>query len=205
MAGMIGDLEELTALIHRAARQEALDVEAGARQTANQTRDTAAAEAQALHAQTLAAARATSARERQRLLAQVALETQRQLLAAREQILDSVWAQAELALRATPSEPDYDQTLRRLALAAARSLGQGDIVLAADAAGHALLTPDRLTAWSAEAHVTFVRADEAAPIWGGLLARTADSRRQVDGSFPTLLALASSQLRERIATQLGIT
>ena len=138
------------------------------------------------------------------MLAQVALEVLRRRLVARELLLDQVWAEAERQLRELPGEALYLEVLHRLALSAARVLGQGAIVLAADAVGHNLLTPPLLAEWSEGVEVCFVRAEQPAPIWGGLLARDVDARRQIDASFATRLALARAELREQVAKVLAI-
>lgn len=204
MAEIIGDLEELTGLVRRSARQETLGVEADSRRRAKQVRDQADAKAQHLRGEILAVAQSEAVRERQRLLAQVALETQRRLLTEREALLDQVWVAAEQALRALPGQATYAEVLRRLAMAAGRVLGQGPIVLAADPVGHELLTSGRLAEWSTAAQMQFVCAQQPAPIWGGLLARDVDARRQVDASFATRLELARAELREQVAQRLGI-
>lgn len=204
MAEIIGDLEELTLLVRRAARQETLGVEADSLRRAKQVRDQAGAKAQHLRHEILAAAQGAADQERQRLLAQVALEMQRRLLTEREALLDQVWVAAEQALRELPGQAAYVGVLRRLAMTVGRVLGQGPIVLAADPVGHELLTSDRLAEWSTAAQMQFACAQQPAPIWGGLLARDVDERRQVDASFATRLALARAESREQVAQLLGI-
>jgi vacuolar-type H+-ATPase subunit E/Vma4 len=204
MAQIVGDLDELTSLIRRSARQEALDVEAAARRRAQQVQEEAHATAAALRAEALAAASLEAAEERRRALARAALDAQHRRLAARAALLEQVWVEAERELRLLPGQSAYDDTLRRLALGAAQTLGQDTIILASDAVGHELLTAERLAAWSVAAQVQFVRSDQPAPIWGGLLAWDAGRRRQVDASFATRLELARAGLRERVAEVLGI-
>ena len=205
MPEVIGNLEELTAVILRAAQQKALNEEAEARRNAGRILEQAQAEAQQIREHILAQARKRAEEERRRVLAQATLEAQRQHLQTRENLLNRVWAEAEQRLRALPQQPEYMDVLRRLALLAAQTLGGNRIILAADARGHDLLTPKHLAAWSAEAQVTFQRAAEPAPIWGGLIATHENGRQQVDASFATRLALARQVLRERIAAILEIT
>ena len=95
--------------------------------------------------------------------------------------------------------------MHRLALAAAHSLAAATVVLAADPVGHALLAPARLAAWSSTAEVQFRRAAEPAATWGGLIASDDGGRRQIDATFPTRLALAQEELRERVAALLEVT
>jgi vacuolar-type H+-ATPase subunit E/Vma4 len=204
MAQIVGDLDELTGLIRRSARQEALDVEAAARRRAQQVQEEARTKAAALRAEILAAVGQEAAVERRRMLARAALDAQHRRLVAREELSDQVWTEAERNLRALPGQPGYDEVLRRLALAAARALGRDTVVVASDAVGHALLTAERLAEWSAAAPARFMRAEQPASIWGGLLAWDVDLRRQVDASFATRLALARSEIREEVAEILGI-
>ena len=142
--------------------------------------------------------------ERRRLLARVALDVHQQRLVAREALLDQVWAEAERQLRALPGQPAYGEVLRRLALAAAPVLGQGHYHPGSRSQWViALLTAERLAEWSAAAPSPFMRAEQPAPIWGGLLAWDVDTRRQVDASFATRLALAHAESREQVARDLG--
>ncbi len=202
MSAILGDLDELIGLIRRSAQQESLDIEAEARAKAARMQEDARANAQTLRAKLLAEASQIAQNERQRLLAQVTAENQRQRLTAREALLDQVWAEAERLLKAAPGDAGYADVLQRLAIAVAHRLEAEEVILAADPVGHALLAPDRLVQWSTETH--FTATDQPAPIWGGLIARSVDGRRQVDASFAALLALARSQLRDQVAGCLGI-
>jgi vacuolar-type H+-ATPase subunit E/Vma4 len=203
MAQIVGDLDELTGLIRRTARQEALDVEAAARRRAQKVQEEAHTKAEALHAEILAAAGQEVAEERRRALARAMLDVQRRRLAARAELEELAWAAAEQELRGLPGRPAYEVVLRRLALGAAQALGQDTIILASDVVGHDLLTAARLAEWSIAAQVQFVRSEQPAPIWGGLLAWDAARRRQVDASFATRLELARTEIREQVAEILG--
>ncbi len=205
MPEVLGDLDELLAVIRRTAQQKALNEVAEAQQRAERILQQAQAEAQRIREDTLARARKQAAQERRRRLAQAALEVQHRRLEAREALLNRVWAEAERRLRALPAQPDYPAVLQRLAYLAAGILGTGRITLAADPQGHAALTPERLAAWSQEAGVTFERAPQPADTWGGLIAVHEDGRRQVDATFPTRLELAREELRERVAQALEVT
>ncbi len=204
MAAIIGDLDELTGLIRRAARQEALELQAAAGRDAQQVQEQANSAAERLRAEILAAVDKELAEERRRRLAQAALAAQREHLMAREELLELVWAEAERELRLLPNQPTYGAVLRRLALAAAQVLGLETVVLAADPVGHNLLTQMELAEWSEAAQAHFVCAEAPATIWGGLLAWDEGVRRQVDGSFATRLTLARSELREQVALVLKI-
>ncbi|MCB0109288.1 MAG: hypothetical protein KDE53_25370 [Caldilineaceae bacterium] len=204
MAEIIGDPEELMAIVRRTAQQDALSREADAQRQIQRKEAEAATEAKRIAAEILAAAKAEAATTRQQQLAQAELAQQHKLLRARQALLDQVWTAAEEQLHTLVGQAEYDVILERLARRAAQILQPGMITLAADAQGHELLTTERLAAWSAEAGVTFVRAKAPAATWGGLIARHADGRRQVDATFATRLALARDALREQVAQQLEI-
>ncbi|MEZ4867061.1 MAG: V-type ATP synthase subunit E family protein [Caldilineaceae bacterium] len=204
MAEILGDPEELMAIIRRTAQQEAINLEAEAQRQSQRQHAEAEAEGQQIRADIFAAARTQAEATRQRRLAQAALEQQHALLRTRQALLDQVWAAAETQLRALVNQVDYVTVLQHLALDAAQILQPGAITLASDPQGHALLMPERLAAWAVDGQVTFVRAPTPAPTWGGLVARHADGRRQVDATFATRLKLARRDLREQVARRLEI-
>lgn len=204
MAEILGDPEELMAIVRRTAQQEALSLEAEAQRQIQRKEDEAATEAEKIAAGILAAAQAQAATTRQHQLAQTELAHQHEMLRARQTLLDQVWATAEERLRALVGQADYGAVLERLARHAAQILQPGTVTLAADPQGQELLTAERLATWSADTSVTFVRAQSPAATWGGLIARHADGRRQVDVTFATRLALANDELREQVAQRLEI-
>ena len=204
MREILGDPEELMAIIRRTAQHAAINIEAEAQTQAQRQRAKAEAEGEKIRAAMLAAAQARAAETQQRQLAQALLENQHQLLRLRQTLIDQVWPAAEERLRALVQQPDYVTVLEQLALQAAAILRPGVITLAADPQGHELLTPERLANWGAAAQVTFGRATAPAATWGGLMAQHADGRRQVDVTFATRLALAHRDLREQVAQRLEI-
>lgn len=204
MAEVIGDLDELISLLRRSARQAALDVEASAQRQAQQAVDEARTAAQSEHDAIVTAVDGSHSYDHRRSLSRVTLELQQETLVAREALFDQVWTAAEGQLRRLTADPSYLIVLRRLAFSAIPILGQTTITLAADRIGHDLMTDDVLAEWSAAAHVQFVRADQPAPIWGGLLAWDLVTRRQVDASFATRLAQVYTERRRQIAQCLGI-
>ena len=208
MAEVIGNVEDLAAIIRRSAQQQALSEEADARAFAQQKLAEAKTQATQIKEKVMVHAHRQAAVEARRILAQADLDAQHHRLHAREVLLDEVWQAAEQRLRDLPNQPAYASVLQRLAIAAARILGSGTIRLAADPAGHALLTAERLKAWTEEIAqelpVTFVCAAQPATTWGGLVATQEGGRRQVDATFPTRLALAQETLRERVAALLEV-
>lgn len=205
MAEIIGDPEELMAIIRRTAQQEAINIEAEARRQRQRQRQEAEAEAQQIRDKILSTAQAQINEDRRRQLSQAALENQHQLLQAREELLEQVWQKAENALRTIVNQENYATILQGLALFAAKTLSPGEVTLAADPQGHTLLSQEHLKAWSQSAQVTFIRTAAPADIWGGVIATHADGRRQVDGSFATRLELARNNMSEQVAAQLQIT
>ena len=124
------------------------------------------------------------------------LEAQRCFVVLREAPIERVWQTAEEQLRGLVRQPIYLDVLKRCALAAARELGASELVLAADPAGHELLSQEVLSLWSKEAGVKFLLADQPAATWGGLLASS--GRCRFDATFPTQFALAKETLREQV-------
>jgi vacuolar-type H+-ATPase subunit E/Vma4 len=208
MAEVIGNVENLAAIIRRSAQQQALSEEADARSFAQQKLASAKKQAAEIKESMMIQARRQAEEEARRIGAQANLEAQRQRLHAREALLDTVWRSAENRLRDQPKQPAYADLLKRLAVFAAHILGPGSIRLAADPTGHALLTTECLERWTQEIAqdlpVTFVRAAQPAATWGGLVATAEDGRRQVDATFPTRLSLAQESLRERVAALLEV-
>lgn len=199
MAELIGDVDELIGLIRRAATQSVLDAEEEARRQSEEIVAAATEKAHAVQAQAHAAAQRDAEADYRRSLAQADLDLQEEHLHRREALLDRAWTEAETRLHALVDSPGYAVVLQRLAQAAATALGSDPVLLAADAKGHALLTPERLADWSQAAGVRFQRQREPAAIWGGLMAADETERRVVDSSFASRLALAREALREEIA------
>ena len=208
MAEVIGNVEDLAAIIRRSARQQALSEETDARAFAQKKLAEAKMQAAQIKESVMGQSRRQAEQEKRRIVAQADLDAQRYRLHAREALLQEVWQAAEQRLRDLPNQPAYADVLQRLAISTARVLGSGAIRLAADPAGHALLTPERLEIWNREIAqelpVTFVCAAQPATTWGGLVATDEGGRRQVDATFPTRLALAQETLRERVATLLEV-
>lgn len=207
MAEILGDWEALIAEIRRRAQHRALEREEDASKRAaailtEASQRRASIERQLEHEGDLQLA-ALVRRNR----AKGELEARRHFAILREQPIDQVWRDAEARLRALVTRPEYREVLQGLAMLAVRELGgpagllapsagAREYVLAADPAGHALLTPEILEQWSKQAQVQFVRAQNPAATWGGLSATSGRSR--FDATFPTRLAEAQRALRERV-------
>jgi vacuolar-type H+-ATPase subunit E/Vma4 len=196
-AAILGDPDALVAEISRRARQRAVSLEAEAQHQISTILDQAQKDCESIRAQEERETAAALESIAQRSKAQGELGARREFTLRREALLDRVWAGAEERLRnLTRESQPYLEILKQLALRGARELGGAEILLAADPVGHPLLTPDRLKEWSAEVHVEFRRAGQAAQTWGGLLATR--GRTRFNASFPHQLAAARDSLRERV-------
>jgi vacuolar-type H+-ATPase subunit E/Vma4 len=208
MAEVIGNVEELAAIIRREAQQKALSEEADARTLAQKQLADAKLQVVEIKQTVMAQARQQAEEEAHRSQVQAELDARRHRLQAREALLDDVWQAAVERLRNLSTQPTYARVLEQLAISAARILGPGTISLAGDPIGHALLTTERLEAWRAELAqelpVTFNRASNPGETWGGLLATREGGRQQIDATFPTRLALAKETMRERVAALLEV-
>jgi V/A-type H+-transporting ATPase subunit E len=208
MSEVIGDLEDLLEAIRLTAHGRAKDKETQAEHRADRIVKQAQQEADQLHEQILRQGHAQAQAERRQRLAEAAQQAQSQRLRAREEILQEVWEKAEAQLRDLVDSDDYATVLRQLAWLAVRTLGAGDLILAADPRGHELLSQDRLDSWSEEASdafgtaVSFERAAKPADTWGGLIATQKQGKEQMDAWFAVRLEIAHSELRDEISQRL---
>jgi vacuolar-type H+-ATPase subunit E/Vma4 len=196
VAAILGDPEALIAEIRRRAHQRAVEIEEQARKQAAGIQEQAKEESEVIRRQFEQETETNLAALGRRSAAQGELEAQRHFALLREAPIERVWAEAESRLRNLVQQPSYGDILKRLAVRASRTLGASELAIAADPAGHALLSPDTLRQWSAEAKVTFRRSPEPAPAWGGLAATS--GRARSDATFPSQLALARVILREKV-------
>lgn len=201
MEAILGDPEAFLAEIRRHAQQRAVGIEQDARKQADAILADANKEAESIRHQIELEAQQEFAATVRTTLDRGELEARRFHATLREEAIGRVWAAAESRLRELAAQPSYRDILKRLAMQAARELGGSEFVLAADPAGHLLLSPETLESWSSEAGVRFHRAPEPAGTWGGLLATS--GRIRVDATFPTRLACARRALRERVFEQLS--
>ncbi len=207
MAEILGDWEALIAEIKRRAQHRALEKEEDASKRSAAILTDASRRRASIVRQLEQECDLQLAALVRRNRAKGELEARRHFAILREQPIDQVWQEAEARLRALVPGPEYREVLHGLAMLAVRELGgpvrllaprpgAGEFVLAADPAGHALLTSEILEQWSREAHVQFVRAQNPAATWGGLLVTS--GRNRFDATFPTRLAEAQRKLRERV-------
>ena len=196
MPAIFGDPGGLVAEIRRRAQQKAVDIEEAARKQSAGILSDATKERESIRTQFEQQAERELALLLARSAARGELEARRRFTIRREALIDSVWRAAEARLRELVKQPRYIDILRRIALQAGLELGGSEFVLAADPAGHELLSPATLERWSREAAAQFRRAPNPAPAWGGLL--VSSGRNRVDATFPTRLSLARLTLRELV-------
>lgn len=196
MAAILGDPEALAAEVCRRAHHRAVEIAEDARRKAAAILDGAREEAQKLRRESAQETERQVAAVERRNAARAELEAERRFVTLREAPIERVWSAAEQRLRELVRQAGYQDVLKNCALRAARELGAEELSLAADPAGHALLSTEVLERWSREAGVRFIRASQPAAIWGGLLATSGRSR--FDASFATQLAAAQQGLRERV-------
>lgn len=196
MAAILGDPEALAAEVSKRAHHRAVETAEEAGRRAAAIVEGSKRESESIRRQSAEAAERQLATLARRNSARAELEAQRRFIVLREAPINRVWQAAEEQLRNLVRQPGYQDVLKRCALAAARELGVTELVLAADPVGHQLLSTEVLEQWSKEAGVRFLRAQEPAATWGGLLA--ASGRSRFDATFPTQFGLAKETLRERV-------
>jgi len=166
-------------------------------------------DAQTATARTLELAQERGERLAQAVLATLEAEAQRELLAAREGELDKLFEQARQRL-ADKGGYDYPAVLAVLAAQAIEAMAAPEVVLELNDGDRAIATE----AWLADLRgrvgreVAIAVADGAAPIDGGLIARSADGRLLYDNSFAARLERLRPDLRRQLATRLfgeGVT
>lgn len=212
MARVIGSLDDLEVAVAEATQRRARDRRAASLNEVQKIKDAAQSKADRLSEEIVAEAQVRAEEARRQRLAEATDVAQRQRLSAREALLDEVWAAAEERLRALAQADaeeqgaTYAKVLRRLAFAAAETLGVQAVVLAADPKGHELLTQARLESWAktfsqaieGEPKVTFERADAPLDAWGGLVAMDEEERKRVDLRFSERLTVAREDIRDRV-------
>jgi vacuolar-type H+-ATPase subunit E/Vma4 len=196
VAAILGDPEALAAEVSKRAHQRAVEIGGDATRRAAAILEAAKEETETIRRQSAEAAERQSAALTRRNSARAELEAQRRFIVLREAPIQRVWQDADEQLRNLVHQPSYVDVLRGCALEAAHELGVSELVLAADPVGHKLLSPEILEQWSKAAGVRFLRANEPAATWGGLLATS--GRTRFDATFPTQFALAQATLRERV-------
>jgi len=196
VAEILGDPEALAADVIRRAQHRAVEIADHARREAASILASAEKEGESLRQQSERATERQVASLLRRNAARAELEAQRRFIRLREEPINRVWLGAEARLRKLVTQSSYRDVLKHFALCAARDLGTDELMLAADPAGHKLLTTETLEEWSKEARVQLRRAPKPAATWGGLLVTS--GRLRFDATFPTLLGLARAALREQV-------
>lgn len=204
MPRVIGDFEDLRNAVQKAVRNKTNERRGEALQKTQEIIDSASNQADKLKQEIKQENLREIEENRIQRLAEANQRARRLILQAREELLDEVWDEAEKDLRELVHSDLYPQTLQRLAFLALPKLGPGQIVIKADPEGHQLLTKDRLNSWNSEAshlidgEVEFIRSDEPADCWGGLIAVDQDKNRQLDARFSERLRIAKDELRDEI-------
>lgn len=208
MRRIIGDVQELASAVGHITRSEADEIRRQAEQRAEGIRRAAGERAAEARTRVLEEAESEADRIRRRREAQTFRTHQQEYLRERERLLEEVWRRAEERLRSLRESPDgYVEALRRLAFAAARILGPGEVTLSSDPVGHELLTADRLEQWSLEfqqksgMEAAFQRSPAPIESSGGLIAGRGESR--IDATFATRLVLAREEIRAEVFEQMS--
>ena len=196
MPAILGDSETLAADVIRRAQHRAVAIAEEARRQAAAILESAKQESESLRRQSEHAMEQRAAALVRKNSARAELEARRRWIELREAPINRVWLAAEERLRNLVGQPAYGDILRLCALRAARELGANELMLAADPAGHELLSTECLDQWSKEAGVQFRPAPEPAATWGGLLVTS--GRLRFDATFPTQLESARAALREQV-------
>jgi V-type H+-transporting ATPase subunit E len=199
MATIVGS--DLEAYLHRQARERALNRVAQAEDEARQLLGEATAEIEALRLENERRVAKVVEEKRRRAIAQARLKAKLTLIHRREEIVERLWREAESRLRTPGEAAQRLALLERLLADAAAQLEGGDLQVQANAADRALLDGTALqdmAQWLQSAHgvIRLTLAEDAAPIWGGVIVRR--GAELVDSSLNERLAVAKRVLRDTI-------
>ena len=199
MATIVGS--DLEAYLHRQARERALNCVAQAEDEARQLLGKATAEIEALRLENERRVAKVVEEKRRRAIAQARLKAKLTLIHRREEIVERLWREAESRLRTPGDAAQRLALLERLLADAAAQLEGGDLQVQANAADRALLDGTALqdmAQWLQSAHgvIRLTLAEDAAPIWGGVIVRR--GAELVDSSLNERLAVAKRVLRDTI-------
>ena len=199
MATIVGS--DLEAYLHRQARERALNCVAQAEDEASQLLGEATAEIEALRLENERRVAKVVEEKRRRAIAQARLKAKLTLIHRREEIVERLWREAESRLRTPGEAAQRLALLERLLADAAAQLEGGDLQVQANAADRALLDGTALqdmAQWLQSAHgvIRLTLAEDAAPIWGGVIVRR--GAELVDSSLNERLAVAKRVLRDTI-------
>jgi V/A-type H+-transporting ATPase subunit E len=208
MAQMLGDMDRLFDTLDQETQLKAKEIRDQAEQESERIINEAKKEAESIRHQILEKAEHTANRKQTELRAQMAHKEKKEQLEIREELLDQVWTRAEEMLHSLVQSNEYLKVLHQLTQYGLEILGPGEYQIAADPQGHALLTKDRLQAWSAEwnkshdEQVTLHKRPQPANTWGGLLLEDQNQPRQVDLTMATRLENARVEISEEVYRQL---
>ncbi len=130
------------------------------------------------------------------------LKAKQRIMAARQEIMDRLFAEARSRLLALRRSPDYPRILGNLALRAVRGLPAATCRLQVRKEDMALLPDTRLRELSAQSGKEVTLAAEAAAISGGCLALAGEGRIFIDFSFDTLLERGRPLLQEILTREI---
>ncbi len=191
------DSGQFVELIRHQADQEAAEIVREAHERA--ARLTATAEAEA--GQILQAARSTGeergGRRAAKLLAEAETTSQRELLRAREAILNEALARVRLRLGNFVNLPDAPAVLRRLIASALPMLPDGPVRLRVPPTCTTLLDARVLTALGGSRWALELVLDPK--VAAGVILESADGRRRVDQSFEARMTREHDHLRRMLA------
>jgi vacuolar-type H+-ATPase subunit E/Vma4 len=195
-------LQAILDTIHASGEARVCEIEARVQAQAQETREQARAEAQRLREEALAAASALAARERARIIQQARLETLRIVGNVREALVDMALHRTHERLAGMRTDAAYSAMLRRLidgALAELRgSLREEEQArLEADPRDRALLE-SILFDTGLDLPVSY-----EIDCWGGLIAKSEDSRVVVLNTLEARLERAMPYLRRYLGALFG--
>jgi vacuolar-type H+-ATPase subunit E/Vma4 len=196
---MTSDVESLKAFsiaVESKARADADQVLADAKLKAEAIRKRGREAAEKERADILARARQEAERVRSQAIASAQMKAGMRKLESREKLLAEVFAAARQKLTAASLQPDYERVIGDLIRDALSRLQTGAARLRADPRARELLTKPRLDAISKETGVR-LELGPALEKGTGVIAETADGRRQFDNTLETRLERMQDRLRAR--------
>jgi vacuolar-type H+-ATPase subunit E/Vma4 len=209
MANIIGKMEDLQQSVQTATLEKINEARGEALQQAQKIKDAAQQKTETILAENKKQSQSEAEQQRETAMANARHQAIQKQLDGREKVLDQVWQEAEDRLHKIVDSNTYEQVLKQISLLAVRTIGTGQIQLAADPKGQKLFTKSRLEDWSAEAtevsgkKVTFTKAGQALDTWGGMIATNQSAKKRLDARFSQRLKVAENELRDEIYKELS--
>jgi V/A-type H+-transporting ATPase subunit E len=194
---MISDVDSFKAFsiaVESKARADADQVLAGAKRKAEAVRKQGREAAEKERADILARARQEAERVRSQAIASARMQAGMRKLESREKLLAEVFAAARQKLAEAGLRPDYERVIGDLIRDALSRLQTGAARIRTDRRARELLTEPRLDAISKETGVR-LELGPALENSTGVIAETADGRRQFDNTLETRLNRMQDRLR----------